>query len=156
MKMIQHSLTLGFMFLAFLCHAKNAPTGQLVGKVIEKENMQVLPYAEIVLENGVERITLTANEYGYYYAENIPTGKYQMHVVFNNRTFVMNKVRVYESYTGEINFMVSHNETLPETVEVILKDNGFGYVNTSDTKLANMTLNQPVRSLSVASNGAVN
>ena len=153
MKMLQHSFTLGFTLLALLGNAKGTPTGQLVGKVIEKETMQVLAYAEIVLENGTEKITLTANEYGYYYAEHLHTGKYQMSIVFNNRTFVMNKVRVYESFTGEINFMVSNNQSLPETVEVLLKDNGFSYVTTRDTKMANSTMSQVTHSLSVASIG---
>ncbi len=153
MKMLQHSFTLGFTLLALLGNAKGTATGQLVGKVMEKETMQVLAYAEIVLENSTEKITLTANEYGYYYAEHLPTGKYQMSITFNNRTFVMNKVRVYESFTGEINFMVSNNQSLPETVEVILTNNGFSYVAAGDKKIGNITMTQSTHSLSVASIG---
>ena len=88
---------------------KAVSTGQIVGQVIESETKQPLAYAEIIFENRMDKIEVKANEYGHYYASHLPTGKYQMRVVFNNRTFVMNDFHVYDSYTSEINFEVSNN-----------------------------------------------
>ncbi len=136
------------IFLLFTGQTAQAISmGGVVGKVFQKENMKSVAYAEIIFENNMERITVTANEYGYYYAEHLPTGRYQMRITYNDRTFFMNKVRVYDSYTSEINFMVSNNENLPITVELELKENLMSSVSSTNIKLSENAPGNITRSL---------
>src|SRR5262245_51848589 len=93
-------------------------TGHIVGQVTVKETGKPVALAKIVFENSFDKIEVEANEHGHYYASYIPTGKYQMRVSFNNRTFVMNHVRVYDSYSSEVDIALSNNEQLPEKVEL--------------------------------------
>lgn len=135
MKMFQLNIITCLFFLLVTTNAKAISMGGVVGKVFQKENMKSVAYAEITFENNMERITVTANEYGYYYADHLPTGKYQMRIAYNDRTFFMNKVRVYDSYTSEINFMVSNNENLPVNVELEMKENLMSSVSSTDIKV---------------------
>lgn len=101
---------------AYLCKA--GTVGDLNGRVIEKETNTPVAFAQIVFDNGNEKITLTANEYGYYSAFKLPAGKYNVSVSFNNRTFVMNKIRIQDSLTSSVNLTVSSDNALPSTVHV--------------------------------------
>lgn len=93
-------------------------TGDITGQIIEQESNIPVAFAEITLVNGTEKITLTANEYGYYSAKHIAAGKYELHVVFNNRSFIMSNVKVRDSYTACVNCAVSSANNLPSTVQV--------------------------------------
>jgi|SRR5579862_2651061 len=95
-------------------------SGEITGQVVEKETMVPIAYAEVMIENGSQTFMVNADEYGYYRAH-IPAGKYQLHIVFNNRTFVMNKVKVADSESTRFDFVVSNSNDLPATVEVITK-----------------------------------
>ena len=140
-------ILVSIFFLSFSIPARAVSTGQIVGQIIEKETSQPVAFAEIIFENRMDKIEITANEYGHYYANHLPTGKYQMRVVFNNRTFVMNDVQVYDSYTSEINFEVSNSNNLPPKVILETKENTFSSVTSNDVKLTNSTFNQPTQSL---------
>ena len=120
---IQTIATLGICFLSF--QSAKAVTGDINGQVIEKETMSPVAFAEITFDNGNTKTVVSANEYGYYSVKHMTAGKYQMSVKYNNRTFVMNKVRIQDSFTSGVNFMVSNNGELSSTVEVELlkKDN---------------------------------
>jgi hypothetical protein len=59
----------------------------------------------------------------------------------------MNDVHVYDSYTAEINFAVSSNNSLPPKVILETKENVFSSVTSNDIKLTNSTFNQPTQSL---------
>jgi hypothetical protein len=108
--LIAVSLTLLPMWL------KAVSMGEVVGRVIDLETQQPVPYAEVIFENYYDKVIVTANEQGFYYGAHIPEGRYQMRVVYNQRTFVMNRVKVFDSYTNEVNFFVSCNDTLPAVV----------------------------------------
>lgn len=116
---------------------KAISTGEIIGQVIEHETRKPVAFAEVIFENNMDKIVVTANEYGFYYAQHLPTGKYQMRVVFNNHTFLMNKVRVYDSYSNEINFIVSNNDRLPGTVEVIKKEPVLTALAPNDIRITN-------------------
>jgi len=88
-------------------------SGEVVGQVIDIDTRLPVPYAQVVFENYYDKVTITANEHGYYYGLHIPEGRYQMRVVYNNHTFVMNRVKVYDSYSNEVNFFVTCNDSLP-------------------------------------------
>jgi hypothetical protein len=147
MKTFFLSSTICIFFLLNVHTVQAISMGGIVGKVFQKENMKSVAYAEITFENNMERITVTANEYGYYYAEHLPTGRYQMRITYNDRTFFMNKVRVYDSYTSEINFMVSNNENLPITVELELKENLMSSVSSTNIKVSENAPGNMTRSL---------
>ena len=137
-----------FLLLSLISFpAKAVSSGQIVGQVLEKETKQPVAFAQIIFENRMDRIEVQANEYGYYYANHLPTGKYQIRVVFNNRTFVMNNVQVYDSYTSEIDFTVSNNNSLPPKVVLETKENNFSSVTSNDIKRTNSSFNQPTQSL---------
>ena len=106
-----------------------------------------MPYAEIVFENRMDKFEIKANEYGHYNANHLPTGKYQMRMVFNNRTFIMKNVQVYDSYTSEVDFEVSKDNSLPPKNILETNENTFSSVTSSDIKLSNSTFNQPTQSL---------
>jgi len=122
-------------------------SGQIVGQVTEKETKQPVAYAEIIFENRMDKFEIKANEYGHYYANHLPTGKYQMRIVFNDRTFVMNNVHVYDSYTSDVNIIVSRANNLPPKVVLETKENAFSSVTSSDIRLTNSKFNQPTQSL---------
>lgn len=135
------------LLVSFSFNAKAVSVGQVVGQVTEKETRQPVAYAQIVFENRMDKFEVTANEYGHYYANHLPTGKYQMTIVFNNRTFVMNNVQVYDSYTSEINFAVSRDNSLPANVVLKTNENIFSSVTSNDIKLTNSSFKQPTQSL---------
>ena len=109
-------LVIAVLILLVPLHLKAVSTGDLMGQVIDIETRQPVPYAEIVFENYYDRVTVKANEHGLYYCDHIPEGRYQMRVVYNQRTFIMNRVKGYDSYASEVNFFVSRNDTLPVQV----------------------------------------
>ncbi|HLP20138.1 MAG TPA: Plug domain-containing protein [Chitinophagales bacterium] len=139
---------LAFCFVIFIAPvAKAVSTGEVVGQVTQKESKLPFAYADITFENRMDRIEVKANEYGHYYASHLPTGKYQMRIVYNNRTFVMNDVHVYDSYTSEINFAVSSDNNLPPKVVLPTVENTFSSVTSNDIKLTNSKNNQPTQRL---------
>lgn len=121
--------------------------GEITGQVIEKETLKPVAFAVIVFENNTDKFTVTANEQGYYYAPHVPTGKYQMRVMFNNRIFVMYKVKVYDDYTSELNFLVSKNDGLPVTVQVVNAEKVFNPIQANSRIYANGAFQQPSRDL---------
>lgn len=140
--------TLFILFILLLSvKAKAVSMGQIVGQVTEKETKQPVAFAEIVFENRMDKIEVKANEYGHYYASHLPTGKYQMRIVFNNHTFVMNNVQVYDENTSEINFEVSGNNNLPPKVVLETKVNAFSSVASNDSKVTGNRNNQASQSI---------
>ncbi len=135
-----------FLALGFFNCVKAVSVGQVIGQITEKENNKPISYAEVTFENSMDKVVVTANEYGYYYADHLPTGKYQMRVSFNNRTFFANKIRVYDGYTSEINLSLSNNNSLPSIVQ--LEDPEPAIFVSNDVVLKNSSVNQPTRSLS--------
>ncbi|MCS6935488.1 MAG: hypothetical protein NZM35_10125 [Chitinophagales bacterium] len=125
-------------------------TGHVMGRVFVQETRLALPFAEIVFENRMDKITVTANEYGYYYAHRLPTGKYQMRVKHNGREFVLNRVPVYDGYTTEINFPVSDDTTLPAIVTVVLDQPRWQHSGETNINLSHSTALQPTRPLGEA------
>ena len=125
------------IFITAAFTAKAVSMGEVIGQVLEKETNKPVAFAEVIFENNMDKIVVRANEYGYYYGGHIPTGRYQMRVVFNNRTFVINKVRVYDSYSSEVNFIVSANENLPSTVEVIKTESLVSAIQSTDIRVVN-------------------
>lgn len=124
--------------------------GQLIGRVTINETGQPLPGAEIIFENKLDKITIRADEHGYYYSNHMPTGRYQLRIIYNERTFVMNRVRVYDSYTSEVNFPLSNNNELPALVVVPQQFPMASSVETTDIRLADDANHQPTRTLGEA------
>jgi hypothetical protein len=115
------ALTICFFSLA----TANAATGDITGQIIEKETQMPVAFAEVTLDNGTTTTTITANEYGHYSANHLPTGKYQVTVKYDNHTVEMNAIRIKDSYTQGINLIVSSNASTVET-DKVKKDNTEG------------------------------
>ena len=143
--LIQTIATLGICFMSF--QSAKAVTGDINGQVIEKETMSPVAFAEITFDNGNTKTVVSANEYGYYSVKHMPTGKYQMSVKYNNRTFVINKVRIQDSYTAGINFMVSNSSSLSSNVEVevLKRDTNVGIAKGKNLGATITTKELPVR-----------
>ncbi len=139
-------LTAFFIFSSFCYSAMGASMGQIVGQVTQKESSQPLAFAQIVFENKMDKIEVTANEYGHYYSNHMPTGRYEMRIQHNNRTFVM-IVQVYDEYTAEINFEVSSDNNLPQKVILATNQNLFSSVSSTDIRRSNSSNHQPTQSL---------
>jgi|ERR1043165_635567 hypothetical protein len=133
--------------LLFSNRAQAVSMGEVVGTILVKELKQPLANVEIIFENRMDRIDVKANENGHYYSNHMPTGKYEMRVVYNNRTFIMKDVQVYDGYTSEVNFDVSTDNSLAAKVVLETKENTFSSVTSTDIKLANSTFNQPTQNL---------
>jgi hypothetical protein len=134
---------------------KAVSSGDVLGQVIDIDTHQPIPYATVTFENYYDKVTVTANEHGYYYGFHIPEGRYHMRVVYNERTFVMNRVKVYDSYSCEVNFFVSCSDTLPQIVlettpkpvinpfqpnDILLTHNGMG---NASIPLSDLLMAQP-------------
>ncbi|HWB62358.1 MAG TPA: carboxypeptidase-like regulatory domain-containing protein [Chitinophagales bacterium] len=135
------------VFLWASTAAKAVSTGDVLGQIVVAETHQPLSYAQVVFENGMDKITITADTNGNYYASHLPTGRYQMRVVFNSRTFVMNKIRVYDSYTSEVNFKVSTNTGLPTIVQLEKDDKVIDVLNPNNIVLAGNCENRQTKQL---------
>jgi hypothetical protein len=133
--------------LGFFLPSMAVSMGGVLGKVIEKETQKPIPFAEIILENKMDKIEVRANEYGYYYAEHVPTGKYQVRVVFNDRTFLMNLVRVFDSYSSEVNLVLSNDKSLPAIVELERGEPALTSISPTGISLSANSFDQPTRSL---------
>jgi hypothetical protein len=59
----------------------------------------------------------------------------------------MKNVQVYDSYTSEVDFEVSKDNSLPPKNILETNENTFSSVTSSDIKLSNSTFNQPTQSL---------
>ena len=134
-----------FILLSVIVNA--ASTGNVIGQVTNKETKLAYANAQITFENRMDRIEVQADEHGHYLASHLPTGKYQMRVVYNNRTFVMNDVHVYDGYTTEVNFTVSTDNTLPPKVVMPTEENLFSSVTSNDIVLTNSSNNPPSQRL---------
>ena len=133
------------------CYSLSAvSTGQLIGQVVDKHTGLPVPFAEIIFENKMDRVVIVANENGHYYADHLPTGRYQMRIFFNQRTFVVNKVQVYDNYTSEIDVPVSSDASLAESVELTVSPNPMSSASGTDIKLRNSNNHQPTQSLADA------
>jgi hypothetical protein len=132
----------------FVTQAYCASIGQLMGKLEVKETKLGIANVEVVFENNMYRIAVMTNEYGFYYSDRMPTGKYEMSVVFNNRKFVVKQVRVYDSYTSIINLPISETNDLPDVVYLDIAPNQIA-VSSNDIKLNN-NHHQPTQSLTDA------
>jgi hypothetical protein len=140
-------LAIFILLLGFSFAAKAVSMGQALGKIVEKETGKPVAYAIVIIENKMDKIEVTANEYGYYYADHVPTGKYQMRVSFNKRVFMVNHVRIYDSYASEVNFSLSSDESLPATVELESKEPLITSVSAAGINLTNNDFNQATQSL---------
>lgn len=125
--------------------------GNLTGRVWIQHGTRPLPDAEVVLENSYDKITVETNEYGYYYANRIPSGKYTMKIYYNNRLFELKKVTVYDSYTTDLTVSVSNDTTLPYLNTLNKHDQRLSALEShADVRLTNSDNNQPTRSLTDA------
>jgi len=104
------------LLFGFAPDLKAVSSGDVLGQVIDIETGKPVPFAEVIFENYYDKVTVVANLNGFYYGFHIPEGRYQMRVVYNERTFVMMRVKVFDSYAREVNFFVSCNDTLPTVV----------------------------------------
>ena len=116
MKTFLLAFSFSFLLMSSPFLSKAISMGDLVGKITDQETGQGVPCAELVLENGFDKITVTANEFGNYYALHVPEGRYQLRVAYNQRLFVMNKVKVYDGYANQVDIKVSGDNDLPATV----------------------------------------
>lgn len=137
--------------LLFFCQTSfAATTGRVTGKIIESESRRLLPNTEIVFENSMDKVVLVTNENGIYYGDHLPTGKYNVTVVYNQKTFVMKNVRVYDGYAVEVDFQVSNNKHLPQTVEVGKTEKIVSSISPTDVMLGHNNTNQPTRTITEA------
>lgn len=146
MKTTVKSIAVFAMLLCFSFAAKAVSMGQIVGQITGPEANQPLAFAQIVFENKMDKIEVAANEYGHYYSNHMPTGKYTMTVMYNNRAFIMN-VQVYDEYTSEINMAVSADSSLPQKVLLPTNQNLFSSVSKNDPRLSNSDNRQPSQTL---------
>ena len=84
-----------------------AATGDITGQIIEKETQNPVAFAQVTLDNGTTKTVIAANEYGYYSANHLPIGKYQVWVKYDNQVVAMNPIHIKDSYTLGINLVVS-------------------------------------------------
>lgn len=137
-----------FFFLLLPFFSKAVSTGEIVGRITIQETKEPVAFAEIIFENSSDKITVQANEYGYFYASHLPTGKYVMRTVFNNRTFAIKAVRVYDSYASEVNMTVSNSNELGNVVELKNENPRLSSVEKNDIRITGASRMQGTQTLS--------
>jgi hypothetical protein len=95
-----------------------AATGDITGQIIEKETQAPVAFAQVTLDNGTTKTVIAANEYGYYSANHLPIGKYQVWVKYDNQVVAMNPIHIKDSYTLGVNLIVSTIVPTVNTKEV--------------------------------------
>lgn len=150
MKNCISSICVFMLLIASPLFSAASSMGEILGKVTIKETKAPLANAVITFENSMGKTVVTANEYGQYYGTHIPTGRYEMSVTYNNHTFVMKSVRIYDGYATEANFAVSNNDSLPAIVEIPRTDALFSGSAPTGITLSNNNNQQPTRSLNEA------
>jgi hypothetical protein len=138
---------LSILLLTIPNYTSAATTGRVTGRIIELETQLPVGNMEVVFENSMDKIVLLTNENGFYYGDHLPTGKYNVTIKYNNRTFIMKNVRVYDGYAYEIDFSVSNNNMLPQVVYVEQKAKVISSISPTDIMLGNNENNQPTRSI---------
>lgn len=141
------NLTLFLLFTTAVTIAKAVSTGEIIGRITVKETGQPVAMAEIIFENKMDKVVVVANEHGYYYAHHLPTGKYEVRIQYNERTFFVNKVQVYDGYSAEVNLAVSNNNSLPQRVEISYDEYKLSSISNTNKRLTNSDFNQPTQSL---------
>jgi len=104
-----------------------AATGDITGQIIEKETLAPIAFAQVTLDNGTIKTVIAANEYGYYSANHLPIGKYQVWVKYDNQVVAMNPIHIKDSYTLGVNLIVNTIVPTVNTKEV-KKENTTGAV----------------------------
>ena len=145
-----YTYLLAALLLSVTTGLKAATTGQVTGKILLLQTGDFLANTEITFENSMDKAVVSTAENGIYYADHLPTGKYTVTVRYNNRTFIMKNVRVYDGYATEVNFTVSNSETLSSTVFVEKQEKLISSISPTDVMLGNSENNQPTRSLNEA------
>ena len=59
----------------------------------------------------------------------------------------MNQVRIYDSYSSEVNFLLSNNESLPTTIELERAEPLISSISATGINLGGNTFDQPTQSL---------
>lgn len=126
-----------------------ASVGQLMGKIEVKETTIGVALVDVVFENSMDRIVVSTNEHGFYYSDRMPTGKYEMSIIFNNRKFLLKQVRVFDGYTSVVDLTLSKDSTLPDIVLIDQSPNQIKETN-NDIKLNNNTNHQPTQTMTDA------
>ncbi len=135
------------LFTYFAVSARAVSTGEIIGRVTDKETGKAVPNTEVIFENKMDKLVVTTNEHGYYYAPHLPTGKYEVRLQYNERTFFVNKVVVYDGYSAEVNLAVSSNSALPQKVEISYDEFKLSSICNTNRRLTNSDINQPTQSL---------
>lgn len=140
--------SLAFFILLFSVETlKAATTGRVTGKVVDIETNLLVPNIQIIFENSMDRIVLTTGANGIYYGNHLPTGKYTVTVAYNNRTFVMKNVRVYDGYATEVDIKVNSNNSLPEVVTIEKEEKIISCISPTDIMIGDDNNLQPTRTL---------
>jgi len=146
--MNKHFILSVFLLLIQTVACSGASFGHLMGKIDIKETGLGVT-VEVIFENNMDKIVVSTNEYGFYYSDRMPTGKYEMSVMFNNKKFIVKQVRVFDSYTSIINLSLSESNELPQVVYLDLPPNRIAETS-NDIKLNNNNSHQPTQSMSDA------
>lgn len=141
-------LLTGALFFIMPLGSRASSCGDVMGQVIDLDTRQPVAGAEIIFENYYDKMTVYANEHGYYYANHLPEGRYEMRVTYKQRTFVMRRVKVYDGYSNEVNFFVSAADSLPVQVLETTPDPLIKIFQQNDIVLTDNGLGQPTLSLS--------
>ena len=144
----RYFLLLQVLLLALPNQLRAVSSGDVLGQVIDIETQQPVPYAEIVFENYYDKVIVKANGHGLFYGVHIPEGRYQMRVTYYGRTFIMNHVKVFDSYSNEVNFFVSCNDTLPALVLETKPDPVIRALEPHDILLTNNDMGRATMTLS--------
>lgn len=138
------------LLIAFPLLLAASSMGEIMGKVSVKETAAPVANAIITFENSMGKTVVTANEHGMYYGTRVPSGRYEMRVEYNNRTFVMKSVRIYDGYATEANFTVSNDDSLAAIVEIPRTDALYSGSAPTGITLSNNNTQQPTRPLNEA------
>jgi hypothetical protein len=105
------------LLLSFFARAGGS--GSITGLVTDSATGKPVVDAIVTLECQGKILDYVTGESGYFYASNIPTGKYDAVVSYQMKQYIMRDLVVRSDQTIEIAFNVVTEVTLPEIVIVV-------------------------------------
>lgn len=109
-----------FMLLFSISSFASFGGGSIIGQVTDPATKEPLAFATVVLECQGSQHIYTTNEFGYYYASNLPQGNYTIKVSYQSSVFTAPDLKL--SSDDNLTYNISVGSTIQlSTIEFIAK-----------------------------------
>lgn len=100
------------MLLLFSAMVARAGGGNILGQITDPVSNEPVSFATVVLECQGNQFVFTTNEYGHYYASNLPSGVYTLKVSYQSTVLEFNDIKVRPDDN------ITYNVSLESTIQL--------------------------------------